>query len=294
MGPDAVHANMNPCVRLDICGDRERRPHQQTMRSVIALALFLLPIATSPARSSSSEWIEAEGARVRLVTTGLPDEQGNLEGALEILLAPGWKTYWRDPGETGVPPSLDLDASNNLAGATFSFPAPHRFKDDYATWAGYKEPVALPVRLTLENPTAPISANIFLGVCETICIPVQGAFQLDPAHDPESVDDAALVEAAQAQLPGPAGPDLGASIVETSPDRIIVEATLPAGTDAVDLFVSGEDGYVLGTPERIEEDGSTRFSIALIDRPASPPAAGGLPYTLVTAAGAVEGLLPYP
>ena len=97
---------------------------------------------------------------------------------LEIDLKPGWKTYWRDPGDAGVPPTLDASASSNIASAELSFPAPHRFDDGFAIWAGYKEPVSLPVAFTLTDARQPatIDAKVFLGICETICIPVQATF----------------------------------------------------------------------------------------------------------------------
>lgn len=264
------------------------------MRRFLAIPLAVAATIASPAYSASSQWLEAQGARVRLVTSGLPDPGGTLTGVLEIELAPGWKTYWRDPGEVGVPPNLDLSASTNIAGASLSFPAPERIEDGYATWAGYKRSVALPVRLTLKKPADPISANIFLGVCEAICIPLQGALEVDPAHDPENAEHASIISTALADLPAPERSDFGVTIVESTPERIVVEARFQGSPEAVDFFLAGEGGYALGTPHRIEENGKTRFSVALLDKPASRPLEGGLPYTLVTAAGAVEGVLPYP
>ena len=82
----------------------------------------------SPASASSSDWFETEGGRVRLVTTGQPDGDGNLTGILDIELKPGWKTYWRDPGDAGVPPTIDVAASPGVTGAEFSFPAPDEGK----------------------------------------------------------------------------------------------------------------------------------------------------------------------
>lgn len=264
------------------------------MRPVLAIPTFFLAIVASSAHAASSQWIEAQGARVRLVTSGLPDPRGTVAGALEIELSPGWKTYWRDPGEVGVPPNVDLEASTNLAGASLSFPAPQRIEDGDFSWAGYKKSVALPIRLTLKKSTDPISANVFLGICEAICIPVQGTLEVDPASDPENAEDVSVVAAALAQLPAPEKPDFGVTIVESTPERIVVEANFTGSADAVDFFVAGEGGYTLGTPKRTTENGRTRFAVALLDRPASRPSEGGLPYTLVTAVGAVEGLLPYP
>ena len=182
----------------------------------IALASVALAslAAISPANASSSQWYEAEGGRVRLVTTGPADDKGVLQGALEIDLKPGWKTYWRDPGDAGVPPTLDASASSNIASAELSFPAPHRFDDGFAIWAGYKEPVSFPVAFTLTDARQPatIEAKVFLGICETICIPVQATFAVDPASDPDNADDAAVVQAALDALPGPEQPDFGVTL----------------------------------------------------------------------------------
>ena len=78
------------------------------LKTIFPPSLFLgLSLLACPALASSSDWYEAEGGRVRLVTSGAADENGVIEGALEIDLKPGWKTYWRDPGDAGVPPTLD-------------------------------------------------------------------------------------------------------------------------------------------------------------------------------------------
>lgn len=284
-----MNLDSSPIIAVNRKGD-----HINSMRTALAIPILFLASVASPAHSASSEWIEAQGARVRLVTSGLPDRLGEVTGALQIELRPGWKTYWRDPGEVGVPPNVDIEASSNLAAASLSFPAPQRIQDGDFSWAGYRHSVALPIRLTLKRPTDPVSANVFLGICEAICIPVQGSLAVDPANDPENADDASVVAAALARLPAPEKPDFGVTIVESSTERIVVEANFAGGPDAVEFFIAGEDGYTLGTPTRMSENGRTRFAVALLDRPASRPSQGGLPYTLVTAAGAVEGLLPYP
>ena len=69
--------------------------------STIALLMSAVLLA-SPALASSSSWYASEGGRIRLVTTGKPDSAGRIQGVLEIALKPGWKTYWRDPGDSGV------------------------------------------------------------------------------------------------------------------------------------------------------------------------------------------------
>lgn len=262
--------------------------------SAICLGSALLAIA--PAHASSSTWFEAEGGRFRLVTSGAPDASGKLQGVLDIELKRGWKTYWRDPGNSGVPPQIDVSASRNVSGAEFSYPAPQRHDDGYSKWAGYDHPVRLPVSFTIPAPGEPatIAANVFLGVCETICVPVQARLQVDPGADPDNPGDAIVVKAATAALPGAAQPDFGATLEAGEGEHVLIVATAPGAPEAIDVFVAGIDGYVFGTPERHVEAGKAVFTVKVLERPDTKPSGQGLPYTLTSAAGAVEGFLPYP
>lgn len=73
------------------------------------LTLFFISLFLAlEAQAASSDWHETQGGAVRLVTSGISNDQGYLRGALQIRLEPGWKTYWRDPGKTGIPPQLEL------------------------------------------------------------------------------------------------------------------------------------------------------------------------------------------
>ncbi len=268
------------------------------MNNFAAFATCFACAVSAPdfASASSSDWFETDGGRVRLVTTGKPDAAGRLQGVLDIQLKPGWKTYWRDPGDAGVPPQIDLSASTNVAGAELAFPAPQRHDDGYAKWAGYDYPVALPVTFTIKVPNGPaiIDAAVFLGICETICIPVTAKLVFDPGRDPDNRDDAVAVEQAFAALPGPARPDFGVTFVSRDEKTLVVEANFPGNPASAELFLAGADGYALGVPAKTTKDNKTLFSVELLDAPASPPAGDGLHYTLVTPAGSVSGLLPYP
>ena len=267
------------------------------MNKFVAFLTCLVCAVSAPefATAASSDWFETEGGRVRLVTTGKPAADGQLRGILDIQLKPGWKTYWRDPGDAGVPPQIDLSASTNVAGAELAFPAPQRHDDGYAKWAGYDYPVALPVTFTIKVPDGPaiIDADVFLGVCETICIPVKTKMVFDPGRDPDNVDDAESVARAFAALPAPARPDFGVKLLSHDAAALVVEADFP-GDGSAELFLAGSDGYVFGVPVKASGGDRTQFSVELLDVPASPPAGDGLHYTLVTDAGSVSGLLPYP
>ena len=267
------------------------------MRNVPILAgAAALLAAVLPAAASSSGWHDSEGGRLRLVTSGRPDAQGRLHGALDIALKPGWKTYWRDPGDNGVPPQLNIDGSTNVSGAEMAFPPPRRHDDGYGQWAGYDRPVSLPVTFTLARPDARavIDAHVFIGLCETICIPVQAKLEVDPAADPDNGADAQVVKAALAALPAEARPGFRAVPGDSDHETLVVQADVPGSASAVDFFIAGADDYMFGAPVRGEKDGKLVFSVPILDRPSTTPTDGGLHYTLTSSAGAVRGLLPYP
>jgi DsbC/DsbD-like thiol-disulfide interchange protein len=249
-----------------------------------------------PAAASSSAWYESQGGRVRLVTTGKPNAQGHVRGVLDIALKPGWKTYWRDPGDSGVPPQMDISGSTNVAAVELSFPAPERHDDGYGTWVGYDHSVLLPASFTLSAPNQParINANIFLGMCETICIPVQATLTVDPASDPDNPDDKALADTAAVALPAKPTPAFGATPLPGDHETLVVEATVPGDSAAADFFIAGADDYMFGAPVRSDKDGKLVFSVPILDRPTTTPTGGGLHYKLTSSYGAVAGLLPYP
>lgn len=263
----------------------------KSMRTLLA-GLCILAMLPEAARATSSDWFEVDGARVRIATSGLPEKDGVLKGLLDIQLKPGWKTYWRDPGDAGVPPSVDVSKSTNVKSADLDFPVPQRHDDGDFTWAGYNMPVSLPIRFQIVDPTkdAVITADVFLGICEDICVPVQSVFTLDPAADPDNGDDRAAVAAAFDALPGAARPGFEVLQPVIEGDIATFEVEMPAGAKAVDLFVGAIEGYAFMTPKTIEKGGKTFFEVKAT-RPATPPAAGEIHYTLVGDSGSVSGTL---
>jgi DsbC/DsbD-like thiol-disulfide interchange protein len=282
-------------AKTGLCGQID---HMGYCRIAILRALaFAVAMGAVPALASSTDWFETQGGRIRLVTAGTPDAQGRIKGVLDIALDPGWKTYWRDPGDSGVPPSLKLSASSlNVVSAELSYPAPQRHDDGYSKWAGYDHSVSLPVTFTLQSPerAAMIDADIFLGICETVCIPVQAQLLLDPASDPDNAADTALVSRALNALPAPARADFRAGIVSEEGDRLVVEVRLPESASSAELFIAGPEGYAFGAPERIDQDGKVLFSVEVLNRPQETSPDSALNYTLVNGTDAVSGTLPHP
>jgi DsbC/DsbD-like thiol-disulfide interchange protein len=259
----------------------------QNLLTLCAAAMIACPGA---AMASASEWHTVTGAKIRLVTSGVPDRDGTLRGALQIDLSSGWKTYWLDPGEAGVPPMLETE--QRTITTTLHFPAPSRFDDGHTQWAGYDRPVSLPV--TFADAEAIMSerlrVRVFLGVCETICVPVEAQFDIDHAPDAHNPEHAALVARAFNALPAPASEAVHAVFDGWHGDGFAVKAV--SGTDAspLELFVAGTDSMRLGSPEEV----SRSVYAVPVAKTLKPVATQELFYTLVTSRGSVSGTMTLP
>lgn len=269
------------------------RPVAVLAAAMLALSFFVPGVA--PVSASQSEAYETEGATIRLVTSGLADSEGRLRGALEIRLKPGWKTYWRDPGASGVPPRLDVARGINVDAAEIAFPRPAWHADDYGSWAGYDQPVSLPVTFRIPRPRrySLIEADIFLGVCQTICVPVQASLTVEPGAAPDDPDDARAVAAAFASLPRPAEPGFRVSSGRVEADRLIVEVELPDGGAGAELFLAGDGGYAFSIPKRSGRTPDS-FEIGFVSRKPGAQGPARIDYTLATLDDAVSGVLELP
>ena len=104
-----------------------------------------------------SGWTEASGARI---------------GALQVTLAPGWKTYWRVAGETGLPPYFNWSGSVNLDRVEMLWPRPDLFVMEDIRFLGFQNELVLPIRFWPETTGAmEIAAAVEIGVCKDVCIP---------------------------------------------------------------------------------------------------------------------------
>jgi DsbC/DsbD-like thiol-disulfide interchange protein len=161
-------------------------------RPMLAL---LACLAAIPGQASATGALppayEAPHTRIRLFTAGPAEGAGDGRPmvGIEIDMEPGWKTYWRTPGE-GIAPSFSWDESLNLKDVQVLWPAPVRFADGEGSSIGYKERVVLPVAITPEDPSRPVSLNLAVayGVCKDICMPVEAELSLDldrPVRKPD-------------------------------------------------------------------------------------------------------------
>lgn len=109
------------------------------------------------------------------VLTGWKTKSGGHMAAVQLTLAPGWKTYWRAPGNAGIPPQFDWSGSRNLKSVQIHWPRPKVGKTNGLRSIGYENAVVLPIEMKRTDPGQPITveARLSLGVCEVVCIPAE-------------------------------------------------------------------------------------------------------------------------
>src|SRR5438128_9604276 len=150
------------------------------LRAALGVAALYVACATSEVRAEdASPWQRDAHSAVRLLAGSRSGTV--LLGGVAIQLQPGWKTYWRTPGDSGVPPRFDFSRSENIEAVTVLWPAPMKFDDGAGGHSlGYRDQVVLPLRIVAKNADKPVTlrAEINYAVCEKICIPVQASAEL--------------------------------------------------------------------------------------------------------------------
>ena len=124
----------------------------------------------------SSDWVRADAVDARLISgvDGVGSET-TIPLGLEFNLAEGWHTYWRYPGDAGVPPHFDFSGSQNLKAVEVLWPAPRRLPEAGLDTIGYDRDVILPLRVTPQDPAKPVTLQVTLdyAICEKLCVPAE-------------------------------------------------------------------------------------------------------------------------
>lgn len=244
---------------------------------------------------AASAWVAGHHSRVRLLA-GAATADGILLAGIEITLDRDFKTYWRNPGESGLPPALDWSGSINLQGADLLWPAPSRFKDAGGVSYGYKDRVVLPLRLARTDNTRPVEVRLRLeyGVCNDMCIPAHAELSLALDGD-EPANSAIAASLARVPEPKPVGAEGDLAILGLRPNpsedpaSALVPFRAPAGMP-VQLFVEAPEGWFAMARERPDpapegepQAASGVFLVEVMERP--PAAAGPVELRLTLKAG---------
>ena len=259
-------------------------------------AVLLVTLAHAPARAgSASVWSQDTKSAVRLIG-GSNKSGAPLRAGIEIKMQPGWHTYWRYPGDSGVPPRFDFSGSDNVKSATVSFPAPHLFTDETGSSIGYKDGVIFPVAIVPKDPTKPVNVRLKIdyAVCEKMCVPAEGKAELALGPGP-STADTALTEA-EARVPTKtAAAEIGLTARRVNDAaKPMVAVDLTARDNApVQIFVEGptpEWALPIPKPAPGAPAGHRHFSFELDGLPpgASPTGSYDLTFTIVEGGRAME------
>jgi len=172
--------------------------------AILALAAPAWAGESAPVRSERATMTLA--AEMASVAPGQPFRIG-----LRQRLAPGWHTYWTNPGDAGTPPELALTLPEGATAGEIQWPAPHRIPFGPLVNYGYEGNTLLPLTVTPPAGLQPgqsftIQAQGNWLICEQVCIPEEGSFTLTLPVEATARPDPAmapLFQQAEAELPRP-------------------------------------------------------------------------------------------
>jgi DsbC/DsbD-like thiol-disulfide interchange protein len=269
--------------------------------TIATLALVCLPGISAQAQDATA-WQRDAHAQARLIagTVVKAPNASFVRAGIELRLDPGWKTYWRYPGDTGVPPTFDFAGSENVKSATVLWPAPERFSDGAGGHSiGYLGELVLPLRIVPANAARVSALNVKLkyAICGTLCVPAAAGLNLSLSGNGS---DEGVLEKAEQRVPrrvalGPNGKALAILSVHRKPgdahDCVVVEIAAPAGAP-VDLFAEGPTpDWALPLPELVDSGtgGMRHFTFDLDGLPAGAKVKGAtLMLTAVSGDDAIE------
>lgn len=267
----------------------ERAPTFRGSRSALFALAALTSFSSIEARAEdASPWQKGPHAAVRLLAGSHSGPV--LLGGIAIQLDPGWKTYWRTSGDSGVPPRFDFSKSDNVEAVTVLWPAPMKFDDGAGGFSlGYHDQVVLPLRIVAKSNDKPVTlrANINYAVCEKICIPVEASAELAFASVASTEDSALFAALDTVPKPASIGDPNPLTIRDVKRDgksTVLVDVVSP-DNKTVNLFVEGPTpDWGLPVPKLREHGpaGVKRFAFELDGvPPGTNPEGAALKLTLV-------------
>ena len=260
-----------------------------------AASIFVSSLAIEARAEDASPWQRDGHSAVRLLAGSRSGSV--LLGGIGFQLQPGWKTYWRTPGDSGVPPRFDFSKSDNVEAVTVLWPAPTTFDDGAGgNSLGYHDQVVLPLRIVAKNTDKPVTlrADVNYAVCEKLCIPVEASAEL-AFNSVASTEDSALF-AALDTVPKPANvgdpnPLTIRDVKREGKSEVLVDVVTP-DERPVNLFVEGPTpDWGLPVPKLVEHSppGVKRFVFQLDGVPPGVnPEGAALKLTLVSGDRAYE------
>lgn len=264
-------------------------------RMRLSAAMFLCLISSAAHAQDSSAWATEKYSAVRLLAGSR--NGAVLLGGVGFKLDPGWKTYWRSPGDSGVPPRFDFSKSENVEAVNILWPAPKKFADGNGGFSlGYHDQIVVPLRIVTKNADQPVTlrAHVDYAVCEKLCVPVEADLEL-PFVSVASMQDSTL-GAALDGVPKPASigdpnPLTIRDVKRVGPKGVQIDVVAPNDKE-VSLFVEGPTpDWALPIPRLVKREPHNvqRFTFDLDGVPPGiSPDGAALKFTLVGGERAYE------
>ena len=227
----------------------------RTFTAFILAVVWLLPQAQA---QQATNWAKVLHSQARLVR-GVMQPDGSIEAGVHIKLDPGWKTYWRVPGDAGVPPEFNWLRSVNVSDVTVLWPAPIRFRDQYGDGIGYKDEVVFPIVVSPADWTkaSTVKLTLHFAVCNDICAPVRADLALEIPVQSVRPQYAGLIARYMSQVPKPVEEGDGLRIVNVGTEatdrdvHLVVDIAHEDGSNAVDVFLEGPEELYFNTPVEV-------------------------------------------
>ncbi|UWU14973.1 protein-disulfide reductase DsbD family protein [Rhizobium sullae] len=243
-------------------------------RRLLYTAVCVTALATSvgPVRAEMSGWADNQGGRMRMIALP-PDLDGTMRGALQIEPRPGWITYWREPGNSGIPPQITVAPESGIELKAIRYPVPKHLVDGKIDDIAYDAPVSLPLTFSAEDASRPLElkASAFIGICKDICIPFQAEFSLPVASaaNQSRPEEEAILKNAEAFLPEEPSSQFKVTSHTFSADmkQLRLQVALPDGGDtAPEVILTGPNGYVFTRKLMNKRDGKNFSTSIAIDK----------------------------
>ena len=237
----------------------------------VALAVLAAFVAPDTVLAAASNWSRTDVSQVRLIAARTAtDSATEIRAGLQFQLEPGWKIYWRSPGDSGSPPIPDFSRSENVADVAMRWPAPQRFFEAAELETiGYLDETVFPLTIQVERPGEAVSVHTTLDyqACEKVCIPFSAELRLDiPAGDAAPSGFAQLIERFEERVPRDAGLSgieiLSAGLVGAPPAQFVeVSLKSPEPFDGGDMFVEAPNRFRIPASEANLVANGTRLTL---------------------------------
>ncbi|MEZ5880715.1 MAG: protein-disulfide reductase DsbD family protein [Nitratireductor sp.] len=226
--------------------------------SFLAAVSAFVVLFAGAATAASSQWQDIGGGKVRLVALKDPAE-GTLSGIVEVRLDKGWKTYWRSPGSSGIPPEFDFSGSRSIEVDRVHFPSPMHIEAGGSVFYGYKDTVAFPFYGLAGTGETQLRLDLLIGVCEEICIPATASLTI--SDDDLNVSDPKAqmqIMFAETLLPQAPPDDLRATGLKQTGNRLELEIRAEEAGSRLSAVIWPRDGGWVSDPATAEpqENGS--------------------------------------